>query len=318
MNKSKTIKVTLFAGGVGGAKLAEGLDNIDNLKLSIIGNVADDEMFHGLWVSPDIDTITYTLSGLVNRTQGWGLQNETQNALSMLKNLDCDTWMMLGDKDFGLHIYRTERRNKGDRPSVIARDIAKLLKVKSEILLPTDDVIQTKVKTEKGWLSFQEYFVKEKCIPEVQEICYEGISQARANQECIETIQNSDFIVIAPSNPILSISPILEINGIRSALIDSNAPILSVSPLISGKAIKGPAAKILSSLGMRSDSLGIAKFYSDFCKLIVVDSKDRHLDEAINALGVSTSFTDIFMNDIDGKIRIAKHLVKLYQETLGT
>ena len=172
------------------------MKDINNVKLSIIGNVADDEMFHGLWVSPDIDTITYTLSGLVNRTQGWGLKNETQNALSMLKNLDCDTWMMLGDKDFGLHIYRTERRNKGERPSVIARDIAKLLKVKSEILLPTDDVIQTKVKTEKGWLSFQEYFVKEKCIPEVQEICYEGISQARANQECIETIQNSDFIVI--------------------------------------------------------------------------------------------------------------------------
>ena len=121
MNKSKTIKVTLFAGGVGGAKLAEGLDNIDNLKLSIIGNVADDEIFHGLWVSPDIDTITYTLSGLVNRTQGWGLQNETQNALSMLKSLDRDTWMMLGDKDFGLHIYRTERRNKGERPSAIAR-----------------------------------------------------------------------------------------------------------------------------------------------------------------------------------------------------
>ncbi len=314
MSYPQKIKVVILAGGVGGAKLAEGFDKLTNIELSIVGNVADDEEFHGLWVSPDIDTITYTLSGLVNRTQGWGLENETHNTLSMLKRLNNNTWMQLGDYDFGLHIYRTEQRKLGESPSKIASDIAKSLKVKSKIILPTDDIIQTKVKTEKGWLSFQEYFVREKCIPDVLEIRYDGINEAKVNPSCIEAIKGADLIIIAPSNPILSIAPILSIKGLKEELINSKSPIVAVSPLIEGKAIKGPATQVMKSLGMLPNSLGIANFYSDFCKSIVVDEKDKGLQSQFKSLGFKAFYTDIFMKNVEDKIKLAEYVANLYEE----
>ena len=158
-------RVTLLAGGVGGAKLAEGLAGVPEISLTVIGNVADDEEFHGLWVSPDIDTMLYTLSGRVNRDQGWGLADESNRALEMLNCLGANTWMFLGDRDFGLHIYRTERLRRGDRPSDIVADIRSKFGINSKILLPTDARVQTRVLTDGGWLSFQEYFVRERCQP---------------------------------------------------------------------------------------------------------------------------------------------------------
>jgi LPPG:FO 2-phospho-L-lactate transferase len=153
------LNVLLLAGGVGGAKMAEGLNSFSNISLTILGNIADDDSFHGLWVSPDIDTMIYTLSGEINKTQGWGVKNDDYKALSSLRKLGNNTWMSLGDKDIGLHIYRTERLKRGDRASDITKDIAEAFGVKAHIILPTDDVVQTKVLTDQGWLTFQEYVV---------------------------------------------------------------------------------------------------------------------------------------------------------------
>ena len=212
---NKTIKITLLAGGVGGAKMAEGFSALQNIELSIIGNIGDDDEFHGLRVSPDIDTITYTLSGIVNREQGWGIKNESLRALDMLKKLGNKTWMTLGDSDFGLHIYRTQRLLEGSKPSDIAKDIAKKLGVKAKIILPTDDKIRTLVKISEGWISFQEYFVKRKCIPKILDLKYSGIKKAKINLNAIKAIKVADLIVIAPSNPLVSIKPIIDLSLIH-------------------------------------------------------------------------------------------------------
>ena len=203
--------ITLIAGGVGGAKLAEGFDAINEINLSVIGNIADDETFHGLWVSPDIDTLTYSLAKIINRDQGWGLRNETFNSLTMLSKLNQETWMTLGDKDFGLHIYRTMRRQKGDSPSEIANDISKFFGLKTKIILPTNDIIKTKLLTENGWLNFQQYFVREKCVPKISKIKFDGIEKAVPTKESISSLKNADLIVLAPSNPLVSLGPIIDI-----------------------------------------------------------------------------------------------------------
>ena len=207
--------VTLIAGGVGGAKMAEGFDMCKEVELSIIGNVADDDEFHGLWVSPDIDTIIYTLSSKINRSQGWGVNDEGHRALDVLKELGKETWMFLGDRDIGLHIYRTERLNNGDRPSDITNDISQKFGITSKINLPTDDKVQTRVRTTAGWQTFQEYFVRDKCVPDVLELHYEGLSQSSITPEAESSIVNAELIVLAPSNPLVSISPIIEIPGFK-------------------------------------------------------------------------------------------------------
>ena len=219
------------------------IDAIENINLSVIGNIADDDIFHGLWVSPDIDTLTYSLAKIINRENGWGLSDESFNSLSMLSKLNEDTWMTLGDKDFGLHIYRTMRRNSGSRPSDIAKDISNAFGIKSNIILPTDDIVQTKLLTSKGWMNFQEYFVKEKCKPKISSIKFEGIEKALPTKECIGSIQNADLIILAPSNPLVSLNPIIQLPGIREILTNANAPKISISPFIGNKTIKGPANK---------------------------------------------------------------------------
>ena len=307
--KNSLINVTLLAGGGGGAKIAEGLDSISNINLSIIGNIADDDIFHGLSVSPDIDTLIYTLSGIVNKSQGWGVKKDTYQVLSILKKLGNPIWMSLGDIDFGLHIYRSERLKRGDRPFDVARDIAISLKVKPHIILPTDDSIKTRVRIRDGWLSFQEYFVEKKCVPEVLELDYKGIKEAKPNVEAFDAIDQSDIVLIAPSNPLLSIEPILNIPGFRERLNSSKAIKIAISPLISGKAIKGPADKIMLSLGMCSDSYGIANFYKNFIDIMVIDTKDRSLYESIKSLGLRVETFNTLMKTKKDKINLSKAVI---------
>ena len=307
--KNSLINVTLLAGGGGGAKIAEGLDSISNINLSIIGNIADDDIFHGLSVSPDIDTLIYTLSGIVNKSQGWGVKKDTYQVLSILKKLGNPIWMSLGDIDFGLHIYRSERLKRGDRPFDVARDIARSLKVKPHIILPTDDSIKTRVRIRDGWLSFQEYFVEKKCVPEVLELDYKGIKKAKPNVEAFDAIDQSDIVLIAPSNPLLSIEPILNIPGFRERLNSSKAIKIAISPLISGKAIKGPADKIMLSLGMCSDSYGIANFYKNFIDIMVIDTKDRSLYESIKSLGLRVETLNTLMKTKKDKINLSKAVI---------
>lgn len=305
------LNVTLLAGGVGGAKMAEGLAALADAELTVIGNVADDEEFHGLWVSPDIDTLTYSLAGLIDRRQGWGVADEGHRALEVLERLGQDCWMSLGDRDFGLHIWRTMRRRRGDRPSTIAADAARAFGVRPRLVLPTDDRVQTRIRTDGGWISFQEYFVRERCAPEVREIRFEGIEAARPTPEAIEAIGRAGLIVIAPSNPLVSIAPILAVPGIDEALRAAAAPRVAVSPFIAGKVVKGPADRMMAALGMRADVVGVAERYRGLVDMLVIDHADAALAPEVEARGIAAATLDILMRDQADKARLAAEVVGL-------
>ena len=301
----------LISGGVGGAKLAEGLNTLKHVDLSVIGNIADDEEFHGLRVSPDIDTLTYTLSGMINRDQGWGLQDDTYNSLSILKKLGQETWMSLGDLDFGLHIYRQSRLKQNHRPSDIAKDIAKKLRIRANIILPSDDKIRTKVKTKAGWISFQEYFVKKKCSPKILKLRYAGIRSAKVTKEAKKAMADATLIIIAPSNPLVSIKPIIEIPELKAILRRNKNKVVSVSPLIEGKAVKGPTRKMLTQLGIKPNSFACMQLYKDVCKAFILDSSDKSLEEQFKTLNQKSIFTNTLMTSLADKRRLAKFIINL-------
>ena len=307
--KSSLKNIVLIAGGVGGAKLAEGLHSLKDIKLTIIGNIADDEEFHGLRVSPDIDTLTYTLSGMVNRKQGWGIKNDNYKALSILNKLGEETWMSLGDFDFGLHIYRQLRLIKNDRPTIIANDIAKKLGITADIILPTDDKIRTKVQTKSGWISFQEYFVKKRCSPKIINLKYAGINSAKITKEAKKALFDAKLIIIAPSNPLVSIRPIIEIPGFKSIIQKNKKKVIAVSPLIQGKAVKGPATKMLKQLGFKANSFSCMQIYKDICKSFILDKSDKDLQKQFSALNQNSIFTDTLMTSLADKKNLAKFII---------
>jgi len=305
------VRVTLLAGGVGGAKLAEGFAALESVLLTVIGNVADDDMFHGLWVAPDIDTMLYTLSNRINREQGWGVADDGGRALAVLQELGASTWMFLGDRDLGLHIYRTERLRRGDRPTRIVQEIAARFGITARIVLPTDDRVQTRVRTKDGWLAFQEYFVRERCRPRVVELQYEGIAAARPTPEALDAIKTADLVVVAPSNPLVSIAPILGIPGITDAIRATAAPVKGVAPLIAGQAIKGPARAMMEALALCPDVAGVAAFYADLVETLIIDHADADLAAAIRAEGPEPVCRDILMPDHAGKVRLASEILDL-------
>lgn len=311
MSGRQNLRVTLLAGGVGGAKMAEGLAALKDMELSVIGNVADDDEFHGLWVSPDIDTLTYSLAGVVDRRQGWGVTDESHRALNTLSRLGADTWMTLGDRDMGLHIYRTMRRARGDRPSDIAQDVASAMGVTARVLLPTDDRVQTFVSTNAGWLSFQEYFVRERCAPEIRELRYDGLDSACPTPEALDAIAAADLIVLAPSNPLVSIAPILGVPGIASAVQASAARKVAVSPFIAGKVVKGPADRMMKALGLRPDAVGVAERYAGLVDALIIDDADAKQSADIVELGIDPLCSDILMRDQADKARLAGEIADL-------
>lgn len=302
-----SLRVTLLAGGVGGAKMAEGLYGLSDVELTVIGNIADDQEFHGLWVSPDIDTLTYTLSGRINRSQGWGVADDGLRALETLGDLGEDTWMTLGDRDLGLHIHRTMRRRRGDRPSAIAADVARAFGVTCRIVLPTDDVVQTQIKTHDGWIGFQEYFVRDRHEPEVLDYTFAGAADARATPEALDAIWSANVIIFAPSNPILSIAPILAVAGIRDAIAESPAPKVAISPLIAGAAVKGAALPMMRAAGLTLNSSGVASHYGGLLDHFVIDHQDRALAGTIK--GPRVFCTEIMMRDHHDKMRLARDVL---------
>ncbi len=310
MSEPKRISVTLLAGGVGGAKMAEGFAHLPNVDLTIICNVADDEEFHGLWVSPDVDTMIYTLSGRIDRNQGWGVADEGQRALSVLKELGQDTWMTLGDKDLGLHIFRTMRLRQGASRQRITDEICRAFSVPAKLLLASEEVVQTRVRTPMGWQSFQEYFVRERCEPDVLELRYEGQSEAAPNPKPIEAIRNADVVVIAPSNPLMSIQPILGLLGIADALRSTQAPRIAVSPLVGGKAIKGPADKMLKSLGFEPSTASIANNYAGLIDTLVIDSVDKVELSGTYPDGLRVVAEQTVMKTREDKVALAGNLLQ--------
>ncbi|MEX0739318.1 MAG: 2-phospho-L-lactate transferase [Pseudohongiella sp.] len=308
----QTCKVLLLAGGVGGAKMAEGFAASSAASgFSILGNIADDQEFHGLWVSPDIDTLTYTLADLIDREKGWGLKQDSYQALAMLRQLGSEVWMNLGDRDLGVHILRTQLRRMGQRPSDIARLIGQQLGVTAPILLPTDDPVHTEVRTPNGWLPFQDYFVRERCQPEVLGLRYQGIDAARPCPEALAAIAEADLIVLAPSNPLVSISPILAVPGIRQAIVTSSALKVAVSPLIAGQTVKGPADKMLRGLGYRADVRGVADMYRDLVDVLLIDPLDQALQAECSASSLRVLTESILMQTADDKRRLAQAILGL-------
>ncbi|CAD5255863.1 2-phospho-L-lactate transferase [Alteromonas sp. 38] len=302
--------IVLFAGGVGGAKAAKGLYQSDyKNNLTIIGNVGDDDEFHNLWVSPDLDTLTYTLANEVNPVTGWGLKNDSCRILSRLAQFGSSTWMHLGDMDIATHIFRSAKRAEGTSMTAITRQITTRLGITVPLLPATDDNLQTRLKTENGWVDFQTYFVHQRCEADVTDIAYKGAEFASATPEVLAAIEAADIIVFAPSNPLLSIAPMLAIPQIRDALAASEATKIAVSPLIAGKAIKGPAEKLLQQMSYTPGNKGIAEFYQSLCDVLVIDNQDDGDIDTIESFGLHAHCTSTLMKSDQDKVTLMEEVI---------
>lgn len=297
-----------LAGGVGGAKLAHGLQAHLGDRLTVIVNTADDLERHGLLVCPDHDTVMYTLAGIDNREWGWGIAGETFAASEMLARYGEETWFRLGDRDLATHIVRTRRLRGGERPTTVALGLQASLGVRAAILPMADEPIRTRVLTDEGWLDFQTYFVGRHQEPEVREVRFDGVEASRATPEVLAALDAADAIVVAPSNPFVSVAPILAVPGIRPAIDAARArgvPVAAISGIVGGRAIKGPADRMLVSLGGEASALGVARRYAGWVDLFVLDSVDAQLEPAIRDLGFSTLVTDTMMVDDTVRARLA-------------
>jgi LPPG:FO 2-phospho-L-lactate transferase len=269
--------VVALCGGVGGAKLAQGLASVlPGDELTIIVNTGDDFRHLGLWVSPDIDAVIYALAGLADPLRGWGRRAESWNFMAALAGLGGETWFQLGDADLAMHVERSWRLAAGEPLSAVTERIRRQLGVAARVLPMSDDVVSTRVATDAGWLDFQEYFVHWRCEPAVRAIEYAGAGQARPQPEALAALQRTDLraVVICPSNPFLSIEPILALPALRRALMDTAAPVVAVTPIIGGQAVKGPAAKMLRELGFEASSAAVARRYAGLINLFISDASD--------------------------------------------
>jgi LPPG:FO 2-phospho-L-lactate transferase len=300
--------VVLLAGGVGGARLAHGLQVHLGSRLVVIVNTADDLERHGLLVSPDHDTVMYTLAGIDNREWGWGIDGETFAAAEMLERYGEETWFRLGDRDLATHIVRTARLRRGDRATDISRDLQRALGVVGVILPMSDQPVRTEVLTDEGWLDFQDYFVRRHQEPDVRDLRFRGLEDASATPEVEAALEQAIGIVIAPSNPFVSVRPILGVNGIEAGLQTARTrgvPVVAVSGIVGGKALKGPADRMLVSLGHEASALGVARQYTGVADVFVLDTVDAALEAPIRALGLRTVVTDTIMAGDEGRRRLA-------------
>jgi LPPG:FO 2-phospho-L-lactate transferase len=305
-------RVLAISGGIGGAKLALGLQHVlPPHALTVAVNTGDDFEHLGLAISPDVDTTLYTLAGLANAETGWGRAAESWNFMAEIERLGGATWFRLGDKDLGLHIERTRRLAAGESPASITEYFAQRLGLTTRVLPMSNDRVRTRVETSEGVLDFQDYFVRRRCEPVVSRISYEGAAMARP-VECVAQLREDDLqaVVICPSNPWLSIDPILAIPGWRTALQRSQAPIVAVSPLIAGQAVKGPTAKIMRELGLDVAPSTIARHYGDVIDGFVLDQADAHLAAQI---GVPVHVTRTLMLTLEDKQRLAREVLDFAQ-----
>jgi LPPG:FO 2-phospho-L-lactate transferase len=304
------MKVVALAGGVGGAKLAEGLAQVIlPTDLSIVVNTGDDFDHLGLRICPDLDTVCYTLAGLANPVTGWGRKGETWSALETVAQLGGPNWFRLGDHDIGLHLERTRRLREGEFLCHITQQFCQAFGIKPLILPMSDDNVSTWVYTDEGELPFQEYFVHRQCHPRVKGFRFEGVENSLPAPGVIGAIEQSDLVVICPSNPWVSIGPILEVPGIQEEMNRRN--VLAISPIIGGQAVKGPAAKMYSELGIHPSAEAVARHYGDLISGFILDHIDQAQDASIRELGIQTFVTDTMMNNAQDRSRLAKSLIYL-------
>lgn len=300
-----TPTITLLAGGVGGAKAAEGLAASRYAeRAAVIGNVGDDDRFHGLWVSPDIDTLIYSLANEIDRDRGWGRKAESYRLQQEFAAYGLETWMTLGDLDLATHVFRSQALAKGETPSAITQKIAQRFQVALPILLPTNDVVQTQIQVDGQWQSFQSFFVKAQCKPEIDDIRYQGANEANPIADTLQRIQQSDIILLAPSNPIVSIGAILAVPGIRDAIAQSTAYVMAISPLINGTTVKGPADKMMTAMGFSANNQGIADCYADLLNGLVIDSGDCNDHEGLQKAGLDVVAMPTLMTSLQDKTRV--------------
>ncbi len=310
------MKLVALAGGVGGAKMAYGFaQTLPPHQLTIIVNTGDDFEHFGLYICPDLDTVCYTLAGLANPITGWGRANETWQAMQNIKRLGGPDWFKLGDQDLGTHLERTRRLKQGDRLSEITRDFCRAWGIGPTVLPMSDQPVRTIVETDQGDLPFQEYFVQRRCEPRVRGFRFEGLDQASPAPGTQEALEAADAIVICPSNPWVSIDPILHLFGWRSReetpwFGPRRPPIVAVSPLIAGQAVKGPAAKMFAELGIEPSVLAIVDHYRWLLNGIVVDSSDSEIAKQIK---IPTLLTDILMQSAADRIRLAREIMEFIE-----
>ncbi len=311
-------RVVALAGGVGGAKLASGLQQEVGDRLTVVVNTGDDLEHHGLAIWPDHDTVVYTLAGLDDRDRGWGLRDETWQAMEQLQRLGGPAWFRLGDRDLGTHLFRTSRLVAGDRPTDVARAIQRGLGIAATVLPMTDSAVRTEVRTDDGWLPFQDYFVRLRQKPIVLETRFRGIETAAPSPEVCAALDAADVIVVSPSNPFVSIGPILDLPGVRDrmhARRSAGVPIVGVSPIVAGRALKGPADRMLASLGHEPSALAVARLYRELVDAFVVDTVDAPLAPDVEALGIRAVVADTVMTDDASRAALARVVLSAAQVT---
>ena len=314
---SDQLRVTVLAGGFGGARMAHGFELLgERVELSVVVNTGDDLELHGLSISPDLDTVMYTLAGLANDQTGWGVRDETWSASEMLERYGEPSWFRLGDRDLATHLVRTAWLRKGERLTQVTEYMRRELGVRARLLPMSDQPVRTKLRTAHGWLDFQDYFVRRSHADEVLEVSFDGIANAHATAEVVGAVVSADLVVIAPSNPYVSVAPILALRGLLDALRSSQAPVVAVSPIVAGQAVRGPAAQMLSSIGgLPPTCVGIAthyaKGYPGLVDVLVLDHADADQAEAVAREGARPLVTRTLIGDDDDRRRLAQEILGL-------
>jgi LPPG:FO 2-phospho-L-lactate transferase len=304
--------IVVLAGGIGAAKLLLGLSHVvPSEEITIIGNTGDDIELFSLRICPDLDTIVYTLAGKVNPVTGWGFLEDTFDCLQSLGAYGGETWFRLGDRDLATHIWRTHLLSRNLSLTEATQRICDALGVRSRLLPMTDSYTPTRVLTDEGELHLQEYLVREQSRPRIRGLNYSHIEQAQPGPGIEQAVLNADAVFLGPSNPFISIGPILAVPGLKELLLQTRAPVIAITPIVCGQALKGPAAKMLSELGHSVSAVGVARIYQHLVDVFVLDERDASLQEEIRALGMKVSMADTVMNTLDDKVRLAYHVSEL-------
>jgi LPPG:FO 2-phospho-L-lactate transferase len=302
---------TVLAGGVGAARFLRGLvQATEPSSVTAIVNVGDDTVLHGLHISPDIDTVTYTLAGAINPETGWGLRDETWQAMDMVERYGGPSWFRLGDRDLGTHLYRTGRLSEGAPLSTVTAEIASSWGLEVTLVPATDDRLRTMVTVEgEGEIGFQDYFVGRQHSVPITGVRFAGIESARPGPGVLDAVAGADVVVVAPSNPVVSIGPLLAVPGVRDQMVARRADVVAVSPIIGGRAIKGPADRMLGELGVPVSAAGVARWYRDVAATIVIDAEDEALAAEVEEQGVRSVVTDTIMSSPERAAALARVVI---------
>ena len=308
-------RVLALAGGVGGAKLVLGLAHcLTPEELVVAVNTGDDEEFHGLHVSPDLDTMMYTLAGLSNPETGWGLNGDTFTALDMLKRYGADAWFNLGDRDFATHIRRTQLLGNGLTLSEVTSHLCAALGVRHCVAPMTDQSVRTVLETAQGRLSMQQYFVQQRAQPEVSQVHYVGAEDAVPSGAVDKALAEARILVVCPSNPALSVQPIVSMAGMQERLSAFRGLRVAVSPIVGNDAVRGPAGRIMAGLGHEVSVAGVARIYRDFCDVLVIDRQDEEMAPAVEEAGLRPVVTKTIMESLQDRIDLARFILALLDE----